>query len=187
MFIKRSSLLVLLSVLVAVPVIASAHSGATGVVKERMEHMKAMGASMKTLGKMVGGQVPFDSAEVSKIADLFAAGSGEAMTKLFPEGSPPHPSEAKAEIWQKWDKFQHLADELKAQAETLSMTAKGSPMIRTPQSFNGAGKSKALGGADVMEGGPVQMPPQMAVRMNFMHLSSVCKSCHTEFREKKAE
>ena len=167
---------------------AFAHDGATGVVKERMDHMKAMGASMKNLAKMVNGQVAYDAGEVSKIAGQFVSGSGEAMTKLFPEGTNPHPSEAKAEIWQKWDKFQHLADELKAQAETLGMSASGTPMMRMPQPFRPASSGSALGGSgEVMAGGPAPMPPQMAVRMNFMHLSSVCKSCHTEFRQKKAQ
>lgn len=188
MMMKRGSALVLVSALVAIPLIASAHSGATGVVKERMEHMKAMGTSMKSLAKMVGGQVPYDGAEVVKMADQFVNASGEAMTKLFPEGTNAHPSEAKPEIWQKWDKFQHLANELQAQAETLKMTAGGTPMMRNPQPFGGSGGKSVLGGSgDVMAGGPVQMPPQMAVRMNFMHLSSVCKSCHTEFREKKTQ
>lgn len=165
-----------------------AHDGATGIVKERMDHMKAMGASMKSLAKMVNGQATYDGGEVSKLAAQFAEGSGAAMTKLFPEGTNAHPSEAKAEIWQKWDKFQHLANELQVQAETMSMTASGTPMMRTPQPFGGAGGGSVLGGSgDVMAGGPVQMPPQMALRMNFMHLSSVCKSCHTEFREKKAQ
>ena len=182
----KSGLSFLFGICLASSVVA--HDGATGEVKERMDHMKAMGASMKSLAKIVNGQLAYDGAEVSKLATQFAETSGEAMTKLFPEGSNGHPSEAKAEIWQKWDKFQHLANELQAQAETLKMTATGMPMMRTPQPFRGGANKSVLGGSgDVMAGGPVQMPPQMAVRMNFMHLSSVCKSCHTEFRQKKPE
>ena len=52
---------------------AFAHSGATGVVKERMDQMKAVAASMKAIGGMIKDAVPYDAGvvkvEAAKIAN----------------------------------------------------------------------------------------------------------------------
>lgn len=165
---------------------AYAHDGATGVVKERMDHMKVMGDAMKALAKYVQGAEPFDGADVAKLATAIGERGGRNLVGLFPEGSLDHPTAARPEIWQRWDRFEALADEMQVQAETLVQTASGAPTIRPPMGMSGMGGGSMLGGGqNGMMGGPANMPPDMAVRMNFMHLSSACKNCHTEFRIKK--
>ena len=49
-----------------------AHSGAKGMVKERMEMMKGMGDAMKTMGAMFKGEAPFEPAVVAEKAAFLA-------------------------------------------------------------------------------------------------------------------
>lgn len=83
-----------------------AHSGATGIVKERMDQFEDSKASMKLLKKAVR-------------ANDFGAIANEAMaiqrwavqlTDYFPKNSNQHPSEALDRIWQEFEKFEARAD-----------------------------------------------------------------------------
>jgi len=97
---------------------ALAHVGATGIVKERMDAMSAIGDQMKIIGQMLksGG---LDDAKVSAAAGAIAGHGGEAMTRLFPENSLQHPTEATPAIWAEWPKFEALAGDLQSSALTL--------------------------------------------------------------------
>ncbi|MGI9408277.1 MAG: c-type cytochrome [Hyphomicrobiaceae bacterium] len=77
---------------------ANAHSGATGVVKERMEMMKSMGNSMKELAAMVRGKQEYDAGRVRAIAASMQ-GHAKMIPAMFPKGSNKMPSEAKETIW----------------------------------------------------------------------------------------
>ncbi len=81
-----------------------AHSGAMGVVKERMELMKGMGDAMKTMGAMFKGQADYDSAVVAEKA-AYLADHANKIPDLTPEGSNENPSEALPIIWQEWDGY----------------------------------------------------------------------------------
>lgn len=93
--------------------LVSAHSGATGITKERMDLMKGMADSMKTMGAMFKGEVMFDSAVVAEKAG-FLAEHAPMIPEMTPEGSNDHPSEALPVIWEAWDDY--VAD-AKAMAE----------------------------------------------------------------------
>lgn len=142
---------------------AFAHSGATGVVKERMDQMKAVAASMKTIGGMIKGATAYDAESVSAEAAKIAGHGGEALTRLFPEGSTMHPSEARAEIWTDWDRFSAIADDLAIYADALS---------------KGAGNDRGVsaGGADLAAMSPDEL---------FMKVAGTCSACHEDFRLKK--
>lgn len=176
----------LLGALFVMPTTAHAHDGAMGVIKERMDHMKVLGKSMKALAPFIQGKVAFDQVEIARLAKEIDAHSGETLTKLFPKDSLGAPSEARAEIWQKWSRFEALAQELKDQAQTLLKSSSGQPWLRAPMASQ-TSTSTLGGGQNVMADGPAGMPAEMVIRMNFMHLSSACKSCHTDFRQKKKE
>lgn len=76
---------------------AFAHSGAVGIVKERMDGMTALAASMKSLvGMQKSGNV--DLGKVQDAAQVIQSHSGDAMTGRFPEGSLPMVSEASPDI-----------------------------------------------------------------------------------------
>ena len=102
-----------------------AHSEATGVVKERMDLMKALGDEVKKLAKMFKGEVPYDAATVAASAARVEDHAGGRMLRLFPEGSTGHPSEAKDDIWRHWPDFEAKADDLGTQASALAAAADG--------------------------------------------------------------
>jgi cytochrome c556 len=102
---------------------AIAHEGATGVVKERMEGMKAIGQQVKIMVPMMKGTLPYDPDQVAKAATIIEGHSGETFTALFPEGSNDKPSEALSDIWEDWSKFMDLANELNAKAGDLKTVA----------------------------------------------------------------
>jgi len=102
---------------------AIAHEGATGVLKERMDGMKAIGQQVKIMVPMMKGTLPYDPATVAKSASIIESHAGETFTKLFPEGSDKHPSEALPEIWDDWSKFTDLAAQLESNATALKTVA----------------------------------------------------------------
>ncbi|MBW7851667.1 MAG: cytochrome c [Rhodospirillales bacterium] len=172
---------------------ASAHGGATGVVKERMDQMKAMGESMKTLSRMLQGQAPYDAASVRREAGAIAARGGAALTDLFPEDTGDPPSEALPSIWREPQRFRRLADDLVAYAEALSAAAdnpRPGPMASAPADMaammGGGGPQAMMGGAPgAMIGGDpaalATMPPQAA----FQRLTDTCGACHDRYRAEK--
>jgi cytochrome c556 len=102
----------------AIATTALAHTGATGIVKERMDGFKAAKKSMKVLKSAV------------READ-FASIAGEAETlnlwftqldNYFPEGSNPKPSEALDLIWEEFDTFSSLGQD-SANASTALLRA----------------------------------------------------------------
>ncbi len=110
------------AILLVAAVSASAHSGAKGVVKQRMDAMGDISEQMKLLGAMMKKQTDFNPAAASKAADVIA-GHASHIPTLFPEGSNEHPSEALPAIWADWAKFEAIAAELKDGASELSVTA----------------------------------------------------------------
>ena len=78
---------------------------------------------------------------------------GEDLIRLFPDGSLHGPTEALPAIWQDWNAFVRLADDLTVQADALVAAA---------------------GDTAVMES---------ASRRAFVRLGRVCSDCHTDFRK----
>jgi cytochrome c556 len=110
------------AVLSASVIAAYAHSGATGVVMERMELMKSIQDHMKIVGEMILGKREFD-AESVKTAGQTIAGHAEEIPHKFPEGSIEGPSEATHTIWEEWDTFVKLTEELKVTALAMADAA----------------------------------------------------------------
>lgn len=168
-----------------------AHSGATGVVKERMDGMGVMKGAMKTLTPMMRGQVEYDAAVVHNQARDISRHAGATLTKLFPEGSTDHPSEARLEIWQDWDAFSFLAEQLREAADGLAAaSANGLSMVDAVPSagammgtgMTGTASSLMMGtGSD---SGRMDLSEMPADRV-FAVMSQVCAACHTRFRQEK--
>lgn len=118
---------VLAGAVVALSMVASiaaiAHEGATGVIKERMDGMEAIGQQIKIMVPMMKGTLPYDPEQVAKSAAIIESHSGETFTALFPEGSDEKPSEALSDIWDDWSKFTALANELNSKAADLKTVA----------------------------------------------------------------
>ncbi len=121
--------------------VAFAHSGATGIVKERMEAMKDIGSQMKIIGRMIKGNDPFDAKSVEKAA-ITISGHAAEIKNLFPENSTESPSEALPAIWSEWDEFIAIADKMKSEAEILSNVAKSASNVEDIKAqFAGVGKT----------------------------------------------
>ena len=178
---------------------ALAHGGATGIVKERMDGMSAMKESMKILTPMMQGKVPYNKQTVRREAEKIGHHAGDAMTKLFPKGSEGKPSEAKPDIWQDWDAFSEMAEQLHTYSEGLALAAgnglmmsgsgQGAGMMANSETMMGSsmmGSETMMGGGMMTGGVPGREElSEMPADGVFMMLSQACSACHTRFRSEK--
>lgn len=185
---------------------AYAHGGATGIVEERMEAMESMGKVMKTLTPIMLGDRKYDAETIRKGAAKILSHSGAALTDMFPEGSLQKASEAKPEIWNRWDDFEALAARLEVLAEGLGNAA-GNGLMMARGSAPGAGSPMARGGGMMGSGGmmgtgpmmgsqgmmggtrlPMFDPDQLAKMPAdgvFNMVAQTCSACHSQFRVEK--
>lgn len=174
-----------------------AHSGATGVVKERMDGMMAMGEGVKSITPSMRGKVDYDAARVREFAALLKQHSGEAMTRLFPEGTEGAPSVAKSKIWENWKEFEALAVRLGTLAEGLSLAADnglaggGAALAGMMGGSAMMGDQPRMGSDTLMGSGPKMAEPgleqlaAMPADAVFQMVSQTCAACHTKFRADK--
>jgi len=182
---------------------AFAHSGATGVVKERMDAMKSMGDAIKRIKPMMSGEAGYDEAAVREAAQSIAAEAGKAMTGKFPEGSTEHPSETLPRTWEEWDRFTTLATQLETAARGLALASgnglHGDGHMMSGQSGmmggNMMGDSSGMMGGGMMGGGMMMgdgaMPQgmtadqigQMPADGAFMMVTQTCSACHDRYRQ----
>ncbi len=181
-----------------------AHGGATGIVKERMDAMGVMSKAVKAMTEMMRGKTEYDPDAIRQGAQIIKSHAGEAMTKLFPEGSMHKPTEARPEIWTDWDRFKELADLLLTFADGLEKAADNGLMMsdsngtstmmgnRSSTMMGEGGSmmsdSEMMGGGMMMRGG--RMPDTEALASMpadgvFNMMAQTCSSCHTKFRIEK--
>lgn len=110
-------------VIIVVGGVAAAHTGATGVVKERMDAMSAMADAMKVIVPMTRGEVEYDPAAFAAAADSISDHAGTSLVEMFPAGSMVAPSEASPRIWEELDRFAELSETLEDAASDLSRAA----------------------------------------------------------------
>lgn len=110
-------------VLTSLGAAALAHNGATGVVMDRMMGMTAMKDIMASLAPMMQGEAPFEVRTVQEGAARIIAHSGDSMNRLFPEDSLQPASFAKPELWEEWEDFEALSEQLKTYALGLATAA----------------------------------------------------------------
>ncbi len=101
---------------------AYSHSGASGVVKERMDAMSAIAKSMKAVGAVMKGEAAFDAGSVESAAREIAK-HAKKVPHLFPEGTNKKPSEALPAIWTDWEKFTKIAASMETSAQDLAQAA----------------------------------------------------------------
>lgn len=188
---------------------ALAHTGATGVVMERMMGMSAMQEAVRDLAPMMRGEAPFAERAVQEGAARIMAHSGEIMTALFPEGGDMTASFARPEIWEEWGDFERLSAELRLYAEGLALAAPngldapppaGMPMSPRMEGMMPEAEPPRLTVAQLMG---VELRPDarpaaamaddgsgsggidfaaMAADDVFEMVSQTCSACHAQFR-----
>lgn len=120
---KKTTILIAISSLLIAGSVYS-HSGAKGIVKERMVAMKDMGDKSKIVADMFKGKAEFDRSALVDAADAFVM-HGSEMTELFPDTEDSRTgskTEALPKIWDQWDDFNSLIAEFVTRSEALQLT-----------------------------------------------------------------
>lgn len=111
---------------------AHAHSGATGIVKDRMDRFKDSQTALKAIAAAIKAQ-EFNAIDAP--AQLIAQW-GDEMVAYFPEGSNPSPSEALDVIWQEMDQFKTMAESNANAAKRLKQLALSGDQSKIKPAFN---------------------------------------------------
>ena len=115
---KITKLLIL--TFVTISSIAFAHSGVKDKnVKERMMVMKAMADNTKIIGQMLKGKTSFDENE-AKLALERLSSLSLKTPKVFEVNATDPKSEAKPAIWDEFDEFTKLSQDLAEATEVLA-------------------------------------------------------------------
>jgi len=163
-------------VITAIAFTALAHSGASGIVKERMDTMSAMGAGLKRIFPMMQGKVTYDASVVNEVATDIGKHTGETLTKLFPAGSGGGHSEAKPDVWNDWDGFAALAMRLDTLSKGLALAS--------ANSLAKDAKQQAMQ-ATVKGDAPLEVLAELPPNAVFFLIRDTCAACHDQYREKK--
>lgn len=135
--------------------IAYAHGGASGIVKERMDAMGAMGKAMKSVGEMFKGQKNYDADAIAAAAGSIARHARD-IPGFFPDSDASRhgkATEALPAIWEQKDRFDALSADMLRESQSLASAA--------------------------------QDQDKRAVRLQFARTAKVCSACHTAFRKPK--
>ena len=115
---KITKLLIL--IFVTISSIAFAHSGVKDKnVKERMMVMKAMADNTKIISQMLKGKTSFDENE-AKLALERLSSLSLKTPKVFEVNATDPKSEAKPAIWDEFDEFTKLSQDLAEATEVLA-------------------------------------------------------------------
>ncbi len=127
---------------------ATAHGGAKGAVKDRMEAMEDIEEMMERLYAMYRGDLPYSEKAVKKAAGEIRKRAGASLTGLFPKGSDGKPSEARPEIWTRFAEFERLAGRLEMFAEALEKRDDPRPSQTSvlPEKWENAVPGSMMGG-----------------------------------------
>jgi cytochrome c556 len=101
-------------------VVAFAHSGATGIVKERMDYFKSSQANLKKIKAHI---IEENYAAIIPLANGIASWA-DKMPDYFPAGSNIKPSEASPKIWLDFEGFTAAAQLNWKASSSLAKAAK---------------------------------------------------------------
>ena len=103
---------------------AGSHSGAVGVVKERMDAMHDMGDHSKRVADMFKGKTEFEKITLRNAADAFIFHAA-TMSDLFPDTDASRTGSETAAlplIWEEKEAFDNLVKEFETQSVSLRDT-----------------------------------------------------------------
>lgn len=110
------------------------------VAEKRSAAMKSMGGAMRVIKGYAGGRGSKD--DVLKAVAVIAS-TAPQITALFPQGTGMEAlpkSEAKPEIWQKWDEFGAAAKTLGDKAAILAAAIESGDKSKVGMAFGDLGK-----------------------------------------------
>ena len=114
---------------------------ALAVMKERHEHMEALGDANKKASNALKTSPP-DLAAIRQAADEIAALAPKLQT-WFPDGTGPEAGKtrAKAEVWQKPEDFTLKANDFETAARDFKVAADSGELTQISATFEALGKS----------------------------------------------
>ncbi|MDB4852696.1 cytochrome c [Alphaproteobacteria bacterium] len=118
--IQKKPLMCLSAIAIGLSAAAMAHSGATGIIKERMDFFKRSKDNLKAINMHLRGG---DFRAIVPLAEDIRDWAGK-MPNYFPQGSDGKPSEAAPAIWTDFDGFTKAAKDHYEAADTLISAAK---------------------------------------------------------------
>lgn len=190
---KKSAIIGASLTVVVISGASLAHDGATGVVRERMDGMVALGDAVRNITPIMRGQTSYDADAVSDFARVIQDHSGDAMTSLFPEGSAGDPSEARETVWSDWEEFEQLALRLEILGRALEtasvngLSAEGETDTSATADMTGTGMSMDSGMGTMMGVGETEIFDLEALSALsseelFAQVGQTCSACHTKYR-----
>ena len=123
--IQKKTLICLSAIAISLSAGAMAHSGATGIIKERMDFFKRSKDNMKAINMHLRGG---DYRAIVPLAEDIRDWASK-MPDYFPQGSDGKPSEAAPEIWADFDGFTQAARNHYEAADTLVSAAKSEKVL----------------------------------------------------------
>ena len=125
---KSFKLIILISLTISS--VAFAHSGVKDKnVKERMMVMKEMAGNTKIIGQMLKGKTSFDSNQVKLALERLSALSLETP-KVFTINATDPKSEAMPNIWDEFDEFTKLSNDLAETSIVLANSVENAEDLR---------------------------------------------------------
>ena len=118
--IQKKPLMYLSAIAIGLSAAAMAHSGATGIIKERMDFFKRSKDNLKAINMQLRGG---DFRAIVPLAEDIRDWAGK-MPDYFPQGSDGKPSEAAPAIWTDFDGFTKAAKDHYEAADALVSAAK---------------------------------------------------------------
>jgi cytochrome c556 len=153
-----------------------AHTGATGIVKERMGYMADMGSAMKGIkANIEADTVPANEA-LLLAATMLSNHSGENLNRLFPEGSDHKPTRALPAVWTDKADFDAISNQLHENSLALAISA---------TRFLEMDDSPTLKHLDSDGKARVATLSKQPVRDLFKAIAGTCRSCHQRYRGDK--
>ncbi len=152
---KTKTFIITVALIGSIGTAAFAHKDVSGIIKERMDGMMAMGKALKSVGNMFKGKTEFDATKIGAASDIVLE-HASGIEKLFPdtkESREGKGSEALPIVWSKRDEFLAIAKELEKRAAELKAVAASGDKNKT--------------------------------RASFANLAKSCSSCHADYRKPK--
>ena len=103
--------------------------------------MVLIGKSMKALSGFVRGQRDLNQSEIAVAGQAIADHAGPALLAQFPAGSLSAASEARPEIWQDFQSFSALANELHSAAQAVAAWQPGDGLQPLSSNFDRMSKT----------------------------------------------